>query len=43
MSMTPENANTWRDLTDQLPPDQIAELEEKQHTLVEIGVSCPSN
>ena len=25
--ITPENANTWRDLTDQLSADQIAELE----------------
>jgi hypothetical protein len=27
MTTTPENAETWRDLTDQLTPEQIAELE----------------
>jgi hypothetical protein len=27
---TPENAKTWRDLTDQLTPEQIAELEDRE-------------
>jgi hypothetical protein len=27
---SPENAETWRDLTDQLTPEQIAELEESE-------------
>ena len=30
MTTTPENAKTWRDLTDQLTTEQIAELEESE-------------